>query len=264
MINGHSLNGSASRTMLTALKHAVRNGVLVMQALDDPDYKYRRPLTSTWRISAPDDPNTAYAYTELRLRFVPSPRDITRAEIVDSWLVWLHSVEDKRATHRVFHWARGAPQWLLAQREGCSERTIVNRIDRSMAAILREFLCTETDMEVVDEPAAAPVHSFHGEHTSDVTGAIERHGKVFIDGVGFMKDGRRLRDGREKVDKFLRKEAPAGPGLARGSHLHGPISDLKPARVKAKRGRSRPRAHGRSGPGKTATDVSFLRVAGLA
>jgi hypothetical protein len=135
MINGHALNGS-SRVMLHALKEAIRQGVLVMQALDDPDYKYRRPLTSTWRISAPDDPNTAYAYTELRLRFVPSPRDITRAEIVDSWLVWLHGVEGRRGTHRVFHWARGAPQWLQAQRENCSERTIVNRIDRSMAAIL--------------------------------------------------------------------------------------------------------------------------------
>ena len=116
MINGHSLNGS-SRTMLAALKAAIRNGVLVMQAMDDPDYKYRRPLTSTWRISAPDDPNTAYAYTELKLRFVPSPRDITRAEIVDSWLVWLRATEGKSGAHRVWHWARGVPQWLQAQRE---------------------------------------------------------------------------------------------------------------------------------------------------
>jgi sarcosine oxidase delta subunit len=110
--------------------------------MDDIDYKYRRPLTSTWRIQAQDDPNTAYA-TELRLRIVPSPRDITRAEIVDSWLVWLHATEGKRGAHRVFHWARGCPQWLQAQREGCSEATIANRIDRSMAAILNEFLCTE-------------------------------------------------------------------------------------------------------------------------
>jgi hypothetical protein len=132
LINGHALNGS-SRTMLAALKAAIRNGVLVMQAMDDLDYKFRRPLTSTWRISAPDDAGLAYAYNEIRLRLVPTPRDITRAEIVDSWLVWLHGVEGKRGTHRVFHWARGAPQWLLAQRENCSERTIVNRIDRSIS-----------------------------------------------------------------------------------------------------------------------------------
>jgi hypothetical protein len=198
-LNGHALNGS-SRTMLAALKAAIRNGVLVMQALDDPDYKYRRPLTSTWRISAPDDPNTAYAYTELRLRFVPSPRDITRAEIVDSWLVWLFATEGKRGAHRIFHWARGAPQWLLAQREHCSERTIVNRIDRSMAKILEEFLETEIEVGHVEEPADQPVRSFHGLHTSDITGAIGGHGKVWIDGVGFMRDGRRVRDGREKAE----------------------------------------------------------------
>jgi hypothetical protein len=114
---------------------------------------------------------------------VPSPRDITRAEIVDSWLVWLHGVEGKRGSHRVFHWARGAPQWLLAQRENCSERTIVNRIDRSMAAILAEFLCTEVEVGRVEEPAEQPIHAFHGEHTAELVGAIGGHGKVWIDGV---------------------------------------------------------------------------------
>jgi hypothetical protein len=199
LINGHSLNGS-SRTMLAALKAAIRNGVLVMQAMDDLDYKYRRPLTSTWRISAPDDPNTAYAYTELKLRFVPSPRDITRAEYVDGWLVWLRGEEGKAGAHRVWHWARGAPTWLQAQRERVSEKTIVNRIDRSMAKILREFLCTEAEVGIVEEPADDPVLSFHAEHTSDITGAIGGHAKVFIDGVGYMRDGRRVRDGREKVE----------------------------------------------------------------
>jgi hypothetical protein len=210
-LNGHALNGS-SRTMLAALKIAVRNGLLVMQAMDDLDYKYRRPLTSTWRIQALDDPNTAYAYTELRLRIVPSPRDITRAEIVDSWLVWLHATAGKACAHRVWHWARGAPQWLQAQREHCSEATIGNRIDRSMAAILNEFLCAEVEVGIVEEPAEQPVRSFHGQHVSEFSGVIDGHGKCWIDGVGFMRDGRRMRDGREKVDKFLRKEAPAGRG----------------------------------------------------
>jgi hypothetical protein len=210
LINGHKLNGS-SRLALTALREVIRHGVLTMQAMDDVDYKYRSPLTSTWRISAPDDPNTAYAYTELKLRFVPSPRDITRAEIVDSWLVWLHSVEGKRGTHRVFHWARGAPLWLQAQREHCSERTISNRIDRSMAAILNEFFLADADVEHVEEPAEQPIHSFHSEHTADVTGSIEKHARVFIAGVGFMRDGRRLRDGREKADdRRLYRDRPRG------------------------------------------------------
>jgi hypothetical protein len=66
--------------------------------------------------------------------------------------------------HQVFHWARGVPVWQVAQREACTERTIYNRIDRSMAP------------------------------------APTRFGKVYIDGIGYMRDGRRLRDGREKAD----------------------------------------------------------------
>jgi hypothetical protein len=144
-------------------------------------------ITNTDVLQAPDDANLAYAYNETMLRFTPSPRDISRAEFVDGWLVWLRAAEGKRSTHRVFHWARGAPQWLQAQRECCSEGTIANRIDRSMAAILTEFLCTEVEVGIVEEPAERPVHSFHGEHTSDVTGVIDGHSKVWIDGVGFYE-----------------------------------------------------------------------------
>ena len=102
-LNGHSLNGS-SRHLLAALKQAIRDGVLVMIALTDVDRRFRGPLRSSWSIATVDDPGLAYAYNEIRTpRIVPSPRDITRAEIVDSWLVWLRAEEGKRAVHRVFH-----------------------------------------------------------------------------------------------------------------------------------------------------------------
>jgi hypothetical protein len=160
---------------------------------------------------SPDDPDTAYAYTEVKPpRLVPSPRDITRAEIVDSWLVWLRAEEGKRALHRVFHWARGVPTWMQAQRENCSGRTNTNRIDRSMAAILREFLDVETDVAPVEEPAL-PVRHYHAawEATTGGAGVREGFGKVYIDGIGYMKDGRRLRDGKEKADaKRLYRDRP--------------------------------------------------------
>jgi hypothetical protein len=43
---------------------------------------------------------------------------------------------------------------------------------------------------------------FHaaGEASSAAAGIRQEFGKVYIDGIGFMKDGRRLRDGREKFD----------------------------------------------------------------
>jgi hypothetical protein len=58
-----------------------------MPALPDLNDPHRLQLRSKW-LPVSDDPDTAYAYTELKPpRLVPSPRDITRAEIVDSWLV---------------------------------------------------------------------------------------------------------------------------------------------------------------------------------
>jgi hypothetical protein len=210
MINGHSLNGS-SHHMLGALKHAIRHGVLTMQVLGDPDYKYRTGLRSMW-LTVASDPDLAYGYGEVAApKFVPSPRDISRAEIVDSWLVWLRAEEGKRAAHRVFHWARGVPTWMQAQRENCSGRTIHNRIDRSMAVILRQFLDVETDVAPIEEPAALPVRHYHAswEATTGDAGTREAFGKVYIDGIGYMKDGRRLRDGREKADaKRLYRDRP--------------------------------------------------------
>jgi hypothetical protein len=142
---------------------------------------------------------------------VPSPKDITRAEIVDSWLVWLRAAEGKRAVHRVFHWARGVPTWMQAQRENCSGRTVLDRIDRSMAAILREFFDEEMTVEPIEERAALPIRHYHAawEATTGEAGERQDFGKVYIDGIGYMKDGRRLRVGREKADaKRLYRDRP--------------------------------------------------------
>jgi hypothetical protein len=120
--------------------------------------------------------------------------------------------EGKRAVYRVFHWARGVLAWEQAQREACTERTIANRIDRSMAAILREFLDVETgDVAPIEERAALPVRHYHAawEATTGEAGERQDFGKVYIDGIGYMKDGRRLRDGREKADaKRLYRDRP--------------------------------------------------------
>jgi hypothetical protein len=184
---------------------------LTMLALPDTHDPRRHQLRSVW-LPVADDPQTAYAYTEVKTpRLVPSPKEMTRAEIVDSWLVWLRGKEGKRAVHRVFHRARGVPTWVQAQRENCSGRTITNRIDRSMAAILREFLDEEMSVEPIEEPAALPVRHYHAawEATTGGAGVRETFGKVWIDGIGMMKDGRRLRDGREKADaKRLYRDRP--------------------------------------------------------
>jgi hypothetical protein len=90
---------------------------------------------------------------------------------------------------------------MQAQRENCSGRTVLNRIDRSMAAILREFLDTEMTVELIDEPAEKPTRHYRANWEMDTSaaGIRESFGKVWIDGIGYMRDGRRLRDGREKA-----------------------------------------------------------------
>jgi hypothetical protein len=217
-LNGHQLNGHDphSHHMLGALKVAIRHAILVMLALPDAHDPHRFQLRSIW-VPVTDDPQAAYAYTEVKTpRIVPSPRDISRAEIVDSWLVWLRAAEGRRALYRIVAWSKGAPLWLLAQQERCSDRTIANRIDRSMAAILAEFLDTEMTVEPIEEPPRMPVRHYHAawEATTGDAGVRERFGKVWIDGIGMMRDGRRLRDGREKADdkRLYRDRPPNGKG----------------------------------------------------
>ena len=79
MLNGHSLNGS-SRPMLSALKAAIRHGVLTMMALPDLHTQKRFQIRTSW-VETPDDPGLAYAYTEAKApQIIPSPRDISRAK----------------------------------------------------------------------------------------------------------------------------------------------------------------------------------------
>jgi hypothetical protein len=56
-----------------------------------------------------------------------------------------------------------------------------------------------------------PVRHYHSnfETVSGAAGMRQDFGKLWIDGIGFMRDGRRLRDGREKADdKRLYRDRP--------------------------------------------------------
>jgi hypothetical protein len=142
VINGHKLNGT-SGVALTALKIVIRHAILTMLAMGDLDIRYRGPLRSRW-LTVVSDPDLAYGYGEVRApKFTPTPRDVSRAELIDGWLVWLRGTEGRRALYRVSAWARGVSMWVLAQQEGCSERTIVNRPRRKREA--EEYLKRERE-----------------------------------------------------------------------------------------------------------------------
>jgi hypothetical protein len=75
-LNGHDPH---SRNLLAALKQAIRHGVLVCWPAGR-----KRPETP----SAPIHMAAGRGFAAVKEpHLVPTPRDITRAEIVDSWLV---------------------------------------------------------------------------------------------------------------------------------------------------------------------------------
>ena len=182
-----------ARQMLAALKQEVRDAWLVFARLPDVDARFRMGLRSGWTLPVVSAASDAYGYSDASARAeYPSPRDISRMEIVMGWLAWLRREEGDLALKRIIGWARGTPLYVLAHRERRCTRTIENQIDRSMAAILREFLAVSIDIPVVDEaPAVLPrITGFTAARPSaaDVPSEVEP-GKVYIAGIGFMYRG---------------------------------------------------------------------------
>jgi uncharacterized protein DUF6362 len=184
-----------------ALKVVIKRGIVVLDALGDSEMRFQN-IGQVWG-RAVDDASMAYGYSEARVRFIPTAREIAQAEIVGDWLVWLGVTHG--GVRLLVSWAHNDPIWRIADRERCSVRTVHNRIDRAVAAILKEFGDVDMDLPTIEErPTKAHPPNFMIERPVIAeAGVRNQHGKAWIDGVGFMKDGKRLRDGRDKVDMIL-------------------------------------------------------------
>lgn len=187
----------------SALKAVIKRAIIVLDALGDSEMRFQN-TGQVWD-RAIDDAGMAYGYSEASVRFVPTAREIAQADIVADWLIWLGM--HGGGVKRLVSWAHDDPIWRIAERERCSVRTVHSRIDRSVAAILKEFGGLDLLLPVIEEgpepahPNFATQRPTAAEHGS----LIDQHGKVWIDGVGFMKNGKRLNDGRDKIsDRMLR------------------------------------------------------------
>lgn len=191
-----------------ALKAVVKRAIIVLDAQGDSEMRFQN-TGQVWN-RAINDAGMAYGYTETRVRFIPTAREIAQADVVADWLTWLGVHHG--GVPRLVSWAHDEPIWRMAERERCSERTIHYRIDRSIAAILAEFLDVEVRIpEINEKPGRAHTPNFMTERPAVPSGPdhterhlIEQHGKVWIDGIGFMKNGRRINTGHDKItDRML-------------------------------------------------------------
>jgi hypothetical protein len=183
-----------------ALKVAIKRAIVVLDALGDKELRFQS-MGQVW-ARAIDDAALAYGYSETRVRIVPTARQIAQAETVADWLAWLG--HHHGGVPRLVSWAHDEPIWRMAQRERCSERTIHNRIDRSVATILAEFGGVELELETIDEKPerAHPPNFVTDRPVSGPAIPISQHGRVWLDGLGYMKAGKRWRNGHDKEGRI--------------------------------------------------------------
>lgn len=202
-----ALNLANPREMLEILREIVRRAVLVLASLPDPDARFLNLGGGAWDVvrSSAD----AYGYTEVEPeRVVPTAADITQMEIVMGWLAWLRQQPDGDLDlRRLMAWAKGVEAWKLARREKCTERTIRSRVDRSIAAIQSRFFGDAAAVDEVNETYRREPRAFVLQTPlGGRAGSNRSRAKVWIDGEGFMRRGKRRtwekqRDGTERIDE---------------------------------------------------------------
>ena len=190
--------------LLMAVREILRNAIMTMAALRDPDARFlgwKHPPTI-----AVQSVYEAYGYASASVRsFHPSPAEIAQAERVASWLAWLRRIVGPDALHRFTAWSLGVPIWRIAQREGCGERQIMRRIDRSVAEIILEFTGVDIPVEQTEEPIkGAPTFAVIFQKPDRSSAAHTGQAmKIYIGGRGMWRNGRWLRDGTHRLNKFI-------------------------------------------------------------
>lgn len=203
-----STDRASDRDIIRTFREIIRRAVLTIRAI--PDIEARFLHTGRVWGDIVHDVNEAYGYGNAIVRsFQPTPYEIDQAFEVWRWLVWLGEIEGQIAVKRITAWATGISTWMLAEREGCSERSIMNRIDRGVAHIVEHVTGDTFELAVVDEPyketpfamvlkkaeAATPA----GGWAKASPGYLGREvvvGKVYVYGLGLMRNGKSWSAGR--------------------------------------------------------------------
>jgi hypothetical protein len=183
--------------LLEAMREIVRVAIITLAALRDPDKRFQG--YSHLPVNVVHDVREAYGYSSATVReFIPSAFHITQMEVILPWLAWVRREEGEMAIRRIIGWSMGAVLWRLGQREKCSERTIQNRIDRSICAIIRKYAGANVAVERIEEPYKGAIYAmvFDRPEGRDAPVLVQ---KVYVGGLGMMRNGKRLRTAIETV-----------------------------------------------------------------
>lgn len=188
--------------LLLAVREIIRYALLTLNAVRDPDARYRGWAQLPQSIV--HDVADAYGYsTPWVRRFQPTAHDVSQMEVVLPWLAWLRREEGQAAIRRIIAWSLGVSLWRIGQREQCSDATVLNRINRSVARIVREFAGVDLPVEYIEEPYRGVVYAMIWQppnRTSSSSTVVPM--KIYIGGKGMWKAGRWLRDGQHKIERL--------------------------------------------------------------
>lgn len=177
--------------LLSAVREIVRRAIITLAATRDPDKRFLG--LSQMPQNVVHDVQEAYGYSSTAVRnFQPTAYEITQMDVVLPFLAWLRRQEGDIAVRRIIAWSMDVPNWRIAQREGCSERTILNRIDRSMVAIIGKFMGGGVEVEEIDEPYRGTPYALVFERPTIMNAPIQVL-KVYVGGLGMVRGGRKLR-----------------------------------------------------------------------
>lgn len=181
--------------LIKIFREIIRRGVQTIRAYDDKEAKYLAGGRNWATIL--DDPNLAYGYNSTSFHYKPTAQEIDQSFEVWDWLKWLEQVHGKRDFQRVMAWASGISVSLIAKRENCSEKTVMNRIDRSVAVIANKFAGGNLKVFVVDEPYRETDFAFVIEKPK-FGGKPDKIKRVFVYSQGYFLNGKKWNDGRRK------------------------------------------------------------------
>eukprot|EP00752_Nemacystus_decipiens_P019153 g17209.t1 len=165
-----------------------------------------------------------YADEEQRpLKFVPSAYDRDQAFQVLDWLKWLREFrgnEGPLAVRRIIRWCHDVPNTVQAQREGCSDDTILNRIDRDVAKIIGQFFSLGCTVQVIEAPHKATAFAMEwDQQRADQFGSekplimnVYVHGRGIMRNGKFMglrgKGGSRIKQAKEALENGPKRRLP--------------------------------------------------------